>query len=228
MEFDASPLLRRCTESARILNLCAHATMNWGQFSSEIIDDSPYCNYGPRFHTVTYARNSGLSPKDIVVRHPAGSVCQSRDGDRHATERAVPVGVVTFLNDRENSLKLYSEWYIQVQYLREYLEERQKDCTNRQWEVVGHLSRRLDSLEVYLCPHVTFSHPIFEYAQLINSDFAPSGPKYTWCPSCGASFSLYVEAAERNLVEVISRNIGTGESAVGLAWVKGTTAHARR
>jgi len=177
---------------------------------------------------VTYARNSGLSPKDIVVRHTAGSVYQSWEGDQHEKERTVPAGVVTFLNDRENSLKLYSQWHIEVQYLREYLEERQKDCTNRQWEMVEHLARSFDSLDVYLCPHVTFSHPIFEYAQLINSDFAPSGPKYVWCPSCGASFSLYVEAAGGNLVVVISRNIGTGESAMGLAWVKGTTAPAGR
>lgn len=56
--------------------------MNWSQLSSEIIDDNPFCIYGPRFHTVAYAKNSGLSAQAIVVRHPAGSVCQSWKGDR--------------------------------------------------------------------------------------------------------------------------------------------------
>jgi hypothetical protein len=97
--------------------------MNWNQFSSEIVDDRPYIEYGPRFLTVTYARNSGLSPKDTVARHPSGSVCQSWEGNRYASEKAAPAGTINFLNDPEKALKLYTQWHIEVQCLRDHLAE---------------------------------------------------------------------------------------------------------
>ncbi|KAH6706429.1 hypothetical protein BKA61DRAFT_616431, partial [Leptodontidium sp. MPI-SDFR-AT-0119] len=107
---------RRCLGSERVLYLCAHAFMTWDQFRREIVDIFPYhigFPSSPQVLTITYARDSGLSVRDAVMRHKHGSHCQAWEGAWHSTAKPAPSGLITF-QKKLNQILWYSAWHIAV------------------------------------------------------------------------------------------------------------------
>ncbi|KAH6682788.1 hypothetical protein B0J14DRAFT_132230 [Halenospora varia] len=254
---------RRCKGSTRVLHLCHHATMTWEQFTRDIVNDFPYYRstaLAPTVLTRTYARNSGLSPRDVVVRHFHGSHCQSWEGTHWQRDRPVPAGGVSFQYPASGIL-WYSTWHIGIQHVWDEgklaIVTGDEACTRKgpgiieasqhsrsrsvipffdklrdgsdHSKMISNMISRLNSLEIYICPHVTFSHPILlpDCTKLVDTHFAPGVSTNPICPVCGARINMYVQEKKEHmdveeLVIIIARHIGTGDSAMEKQWIDGT------
>ncbi|KAF4633493.1 hypothetical protein G7Y89_g4637 [Cudoniella acicularis] len=253
-QLDQPPSVRHCKGSTRILHLCCHATMTWDQFTTDIVNDFPYYRstaLAPTVLTRTYARNSELSPRDVVQRHFHGSHCQSWEGTHWQRDRPVPAGSVSFQYPFGGIL-WYSTWHIGIQHVWDAEERKVVTGENSlrtkvgpgiptstlasiQGKVTRHsdqlmaLISRLNSFEIYICPHVTFSHPIMydDCLKLVQNDFAPGVSNNPICPICQARINMYVQEKKEHmdveeLVIIIARHVGTGDSAMQKDWVDGT------
>jgi len=108
---------RRCLGSKRVLYLCAHALMTWDQFRCEIVDIFPYHKghpSAPNFLTVTYARDTGLSFREVVMCHIYGGNCQAWEGECYGTAKPAPYGLISFQMKAQNEILWYSAWHITV------------------------------------------------------------------------------------------------------------------
>jgi hypothetical protein len=226
----ASPFLRRCISSTRILYLCAHAKMTWDQFSCQIVDQIPDCQIAPSYDLKRYVLSCGLSPRDVAARHNSGNsvqpFCQSWKGDRWAAESPAPAGLIMFQIPAGKPILLYSHWRVDVKLLRDHLKSKALLLypTSVVKPNITELIKKLESLEIYLCPHVTFSHPIFnkDFTRLITTDFATTLPQYSHCPVCTAVYTAYVEREGKALTIIHFRNVGTGDSAMESTWINAT------
>lgn len=263
-ELAKPPRSRQCKGAARVLHLCHHATMTWDQFTRDIVNDFPYYRstaLAPTVLTRTYARNSKLSPRDVVLRHFHGSHCQSWEGTHWQRDRPVPAGGVSFQYPASGIL-WYSTWHIGIQHVWD--EEKaaivtgDETCTRKgpgalkvsqplgNWDVIplynklgdvsdrskmiSNLINRLNSLEIYICPHVTFSHPILlpDCTKLVDTHFAPGVSTNPICPVCEARINMYVQEKKEHmdveeLVIILARHIGTGDSAMEKQWIAGSS-----
>jgi hypothetical protein len=115
--------------------------MTWSQYVTEITDDLPYYaapssrssssgGVGGRglisgelaVKMVSYARNCGLSPRDVVERYSKGMGCQAWEGERYPVAGrggagCVPWGDVFLMTrDRDSwgGLKMCTTWRVMV------------------------------------------------------------------------------------------------------------------
>ena len=100
----------------------------------------------------------------------------------------------------------------------------EKDTASNVEAYVAEMIRYLDTCEIYLCPHVTFSDSFFneDFTGLVTSGFAPSDPKYSLCPDCKASYTVYVDSTGEVFWIIIARPICMEESAMDPAWINAT------
>lgn len=254
---------RRCIGSKRILYLCAHAFMTWDQFRREIVDIFPYHEglpSNPGVLTITYARDTGLSTRDAVMRHMNGSHCQSWEGEWYGVAKPAPWGGPSFQMRPENKICWYSTFHIAVQEVwcveaESVVEGRGPAPVKPSWstesesktkyskkglvskepltleQMVPLLAERLNSLEIYLCPHVNFFSPVLKLSLifLLANKFVDvgHGTMNPRCEECGSSFTIYVQKKSNTqtvdqVTIIISRVVGTGINAMESEWLNAT------
>jgi hypothetical protein len=94
---------------------------------------------------------------------------------------------------------------------------------------VAKLGRLLESFEMYLCPHLRISDPVFdpELRVLVESDFERTSGNYICCQDCDVSVYKYLNRPEGMaggcyMCLGVSRSLGSGESAMESVWLNST------